>query len=133
MNTHGNSTHATITPHTGNAHPSEKRNNSKNAASGKGPELKTAKKTLKLDAHLEPIRAVIESQPRALQVTLSDTAIAMLLITQKLRDKRAGIVHLTTTKDLYPPSPTFKSNWIIRKNLKMTSKPSKTLKNGTTS
>jgi hypothetical protein len=118
MNTHGNSTHATITPQTGNAHPSEKRNNSKNAASGKGPELKTAKKTLKLDARLEPIRAVIESQPRALQVTLSDTAIAMLLATRKLRDKRAGIVHLTTTTDLYPRSANLQVKLDYPKELK---------------
>jgi hypothetical protein len=59
---------------------------------------------LKLDARLETIRSTIESQPTAIQVTLSDTAVAMLLVTRKLRDKRAGIVNLTMNPTLYPRS-----------------------------
>jgi hypothetical protein len=59
---------------------------------------------LKLDARLESIREVIESQPTAIQTTLSDTAVAMLLSTKILRDKRAGFVNLTDNESLIPRS-----------------------------
>jgi hypothetical protein len=57
-----------------------------------------------LDARLESIREVIESQPTAIQTTLSDTAVAMLLATKTLRDKRAGFVNLTMNEALIPKS-----------------------------
>jgi hypothetical protein len=59
---------------------------------------------LKLDARLESIREVIESQPTAIQTTLSNTTVAMLLATKYLRDKRAGFVNLTMNEALIPKS-----------------------------
>jgi hypothetical protein len=104
MNNHGNGTHATITPPNRTGILSNRRHTSNEPTPGKGPDPNAAKKKQKLDARLEPIRDAIESQPKALQATLSDTAITMLLATRKLREKRAGLVNLTTNPDLYPRS-----------------------------
>jgi hypothetical protein len=105
MNNHGNRTPATITPPNRTGVMSDTRYTANAPALGRGPDPKAAKKNiLKLDARLEPIRDAIESQPKAIQVTLSDTAITMLLATRKLREKRAGLVNLTTNTDLYPRS-----------------------------
>ena len=43
----------------------------------------------------------IESQPTAIQDTLGDTAVAMLLATRKLRERRAGLVNLTRNVETY--------------------------------
>jgi hypothetical protein len=59
---------------------------------------------LKLDSRLESVRELIESQPTAIHTTLSDTAVAMLLSTKTLRDKRAGFVNLTMNETLIPRS-----------------------------
>jgi hypothetical protein len=105
MNPHGNNTTATITPPNRNGTVSETRHSANGPNTRKGPDPKdTKKQQLKLDARLEPIRAVIESQPKAIQATLSDTAITMLLATRKLREKRAGLVNLLMNTDLYPRS-----------------------------
>jgi hypothetical protein len=105
MNNNGNGTLATITPPNRTGIMSETRHNSNDPTPGKGPDNKATKKqTLKLDARLEPICDAIELQPKAIHVTLSDTAITMLLVTRKLREKRAGLVNLTTNTDLYPCS-----------------------------
>jgi anaerobic C4-dicarboxylate transporter len=72
---------------------------------GKGPDPKAAKKHhLKLDAHLKPIRDVIESQPKVIQVTLSDTVITMLPDMWKLREKQAGLINLAMNTGLFPCS-----------------------------
>jgi hypothetical protein len=101
--TNGYDTAATITPQPRTDVTSAPSYTSRTSAPRAGPEATTRPK-LKLDARLETIRQTIESQPTAIQSTLSDTAVAMLLVTRKLREKRAGIVNLTTNKDLYPRS-----------------------------
>jgi hypothetical protein len=100
---HGYNTAATITPQPRIDATSAPSYNSKASTPRAGPEP-MMKPKLKLDARLETIRQTIESQPTAIQSTLSDTAVAMLLVTKKLREKRAGIVNLTTNPDLYPRS-----------------------------
>jgi hypothetical protein len=103
MRTHGNITAATITPpnRTRSATASSNNSNGTNPTPSSDPKPPAR---LKLDARLESIRDVIESQPTAIQTTLSDTAVAMLLSTKTLRDKRAGFVNLTMNKDLIPKS-----------------------------
>jgi hypothetical protein len=105
MHPNGNSTRATITPPNRTGIVSATRNAVNEPDTGTGSDPKATKKNhFKLDARLEPIRDVIESQPKAIQVTLSDTAITMLLATRKLREKRAGLVNLITNTDLFPRS-----------------------------
>ena len=103
MRTHGNNTAATITPphRVGTVTASSRNSNGPNP--NPGSDTKPPPK-LKLDARLESIREVIESQPTAIQLTLSDTAVAMLLATKTLRDKRAGFVNLTMNEALIPKS-----------------------------
>ena len=86
MRTHGNNTVATITPPNrgGSATASSRNSNGSNPVPGS--DSKPPAK-LKLDARLESIREVIESQPTVIQTTISDTAVAMLLATKILRDK----------------------------------------------
>ena len=81
MNTHGNNTTANITPQQQNGTPTASNNNSKEPSATRGPGPKTHAKKLKFDARLESARHLIELQPLAIQNTLSDTAIAMLLTT----------------------------------------------------
>jgi hypothetical protein len=117
-----NVTFATITPPKGAVAKSASRHTSKGTSTGPGPDspsnLKDKKKKLpKLDARLEPIRQLIESQPSAIQVTLSETAIALLLATQTLRHKRAGILSLEMNDDLYPKPANLKTKLAVPKEL----------------
>ena len=99
----GNTTNATITPPNRSNSAPATGYNPVGRPSRTGPDPKIVPK-LKLDARLESIRDVIESQPTAIQITLSDTAVAMLLSTKILRDKRAGFVNLHDNASLIPRS-----------------------------
>jgi hypothetical protein len=57
---------------------------------------------LKLDSRLKSIREVINSRSTAIQTTLSDTTVTMLLTMKTLHDKRAGFVNLTMNETLIP-------------------------------
>lgn len=125
MRTHGNNTAAPITPPTGSVTVPATSNNSNGTYPRTGSESKQPVK-LKLDARLESIREVIESQPKAIQTTLSDTAVAMLLSTKNLRDKRAGFVNLTINESLIPRSCNIKAKLSFPKEMK---EDAKTLEN----
>jgi hypothetical protein len=95
---------ATITPPIrSNSAPAAGNNNPNGRKFRAGSDPKPAAK-LKLDARLESIHDMIESQSTVMQITLSDNAVAMLLSTKILRDKRAGFVNLTDNESLIPPS-----------------------------
>jgi hypothetical protein len=86
MRTHGNNDTATINPppRARSATASSRNSNGPNPNLGSDSKLPPK---LKLDAHLESIREVIKTQPSAIQLTLSNTAVAMLLATKSLPDK----------------------------------------------
>ena len=59
---------------------------------------------LEMTAYHKSIHDVIKSQPSAIQATLSNTAVTMLLSMKTLLDKRAGSVNLTMNKSFIPGS-----------------------------
>jgi hypothetical protein len=67
-------------------------------------ERKKKKKENPLDKRLAPVRELIESQPQAIQLTISNFAVAMLLATQSLRAKRAGILSKRMNESSFPKS-----------------------------
>jgi hypothetical protein len=77
------------------------RNHPWESTTAKGPGMMRPSKKLKLDACLESAHALIEAQPVAIHITLSDTAITMLLLTRKLREKRAGLVNLMSNPNIF--------------------------------
>jgi hypothetical protein len=113
----GNNTLATITPLNRNGSKSASAHNAKGTTPGKGPDA-TKKSKLKLDARLEPIREKIESQPKAIQDTLGDTAVAMLLATHKLRERRTGLVNMTRNVTTYPCSCNLKAKLAFPQEMK---------------
>jgi hypothetical protein len=117
MRTNGNNAAATITPSTGGRPAPALRNHSNGNTPAPSSDLKPAAK-LKLDARLESIRAVIESQPTAIHTTISDTALAMLLATKTLRDKRAEFVNLTMNETLIPKSCNIQAKLVFPKEMK---------------
>jgi hypothetical protein len=60
------------------------------------------KKQKQFDSSLAPIQKLIESQPPAIRSLLSDTAIGLLLATQKLSSKRSGILAQRMNRDSFP-------------------------------
>ena len=117
--TNGNNTHATITPPNRARSKSASTNNSKGRTAGKETDaaVKVKQKT-KLDSRLEPIRERIESQPQAIQDTLGDTAVAMLLATRKLRERRAGLDNMTRNVTSYPRSCNLKAKLAFPQDMK---------------
>jgi hypothetical protein len=115
-----NSTYATITPPKRNVSKSASSHHSKGTTPGTGPDTPSIlrnKKKPPTDARLEPIRAMIESQPSAIQVTLNETALILLLATQTLRQKQAGILSLELNADLYPKASNLKAKLDYPKEL----------------
>ena len=115
--TNGNNTYATITPPNRTGSKSYSINNSKGPATGKGMGI-TVKQKLKLDSRLEPIREQIKSQSPAIQDTLGDTTVAMLLATRKLREWRAGLVNMTRNVTSYPRSCNLKVKLAFPQDMK---------------
>jgi hypothetical protein len=71
------------------------------AKSASKPCLKQQKQ---FDSRLAPIKKLIKSQPPPMRSLLSDTAIGLLLATQKLSSKRAGILAQRMNEDSFPRS-----------------------------
>jgi hypothetical protein len=117
--TNGNNTYATITPPNRTRSKSASTNTSKGLVTGKETDAAVkVKQKLKLDSRLEPIRDRIESQPQAIQDTLGDTAVAMLLATRKLRERRAGLVNMTRNVTSYPRSCNLKAKLAFPQDMK---------------
>jgi hypothetical protein len=114
--TNGSNNTATITPQHSSASKSAPKT-SEGTHTGKGSDSRI-KKRLKLDSRLEPIRETIESQPIAIQDTLGDTAVAMLLATRKLRERRAGLVNMTRNVTAYPRSCNLKAKLAFPQEMK---------------
>ena len=89
---------------------------SKGTNTGKGLDVKTKPK--KLDSHLEPIQETIELQPPAIQDTLGNTTVAMLLATYKLQELRAGLVNMTRNLTSYPCSCSLKAKLAFPQDMK---------------
>jgi hypothetical protein len=117
MRTHGNNTAATITHSNRDGSAPASSNNSNGPNPTPSSDSKPAAK-LKLETRIESIREVIESQPTAIQTTLSDTALAMLLATKFLRDKRAGFVNLTMNQTLIPKSCNIQAKLVFPQEMK---------------
>ena len=109
---------ATITPtHRGRKAKSASKSASKwpppnattDAAASNNNNNKKNKKQKQFDSRLAPIRDLIESQPPAIKSLLSDTAIGLLLATQKLSAKRAGILAQRMNEDSFPRSVNIKA------------------------
>ena len=102
MTTHDNTAIATIIPASATrvsfTDPAERAKEK-----GKGANA-TENKDKKLDGRLENYRPTIESQPKPLQATLCETILAMLLSTQRVASKKAGILSLRKNQDLHPNS-----------------------------
>jgi hypothetical protein len=115
-----NITFATVTPPKGAVTQSSSSQCSKGTTTGTGldqPSILRKKKPPRIDTRLDPIRQLIESQPTAIQVTLSETAIALLLATETLCHKRAGILSLRLNDALYPKAANLKAKLATPKEL----------------
>jgi hypothetical protein len=104
---------ATITPtHRGRKAKSASKSSSKRpppAATTDAVVTNKNKKQKQFDNRLAPVRELIESQPPAIKSLLSDTAIGLLLATQKLSSKRAGILAQRMNEDSFPRSVNIKA------------------------
>ncbi len=96
----------TITPtHRGSKAKSASKSSSKRpppAATTDAVATNKNKKQKQFDNRLAPVRELIGSQLPAMKSLLSDTAIGLLLDTQKLSSKRAGIIAQRMNEDSFP-------------------------------
>jgi hypothetical protein len=102
---------ATITP----THRGRKAKSASKSSSKRPPPAATTdagasnKKQKQFDNRLAPVRELIESQRPAIKSLLSETAIGLMLATQKLSAKRAGILAQRMNEDLFPRSVNIKA------------------------
>jgi hypothetical protein len=104
---------ATITP----THRGRKAKSASKSSSKRPPPTATTdeaasnkhKKEKQFDNRLAPVGDLIESQPPAIKSLLSDTAIRLLLATQKLSSKRAGILAQRMKEISFPRSVNIKA------------------------
>jgi hypothetical protein len=76
------------------------------------------KKQKQFDNRLAPVQELIESQPPAIKSLLSGTAIGLLLATQKLSSKQAGILAQRMKEDSFPRSVNIKAKLEVPRALK---------------
>ena len=94
----------------------KKTNKKKNKNNDKKEKKETKEKSM--DSRLSPVKGLTESQPSAVQSSVSTLAAKMLSAEQKIVQMQAGVLRLTARDDEFPSRCNFKSNCPLPEDLK---------------